>query len=297
MERYEKSGKKLFQALGESRDMQVMAEWIEKLSEPDDPVAAACSTTSMPAKSNANSWPSRISISLIGSNGGNGAGTCLGEPRMYVPEVWSICISRSRSGQPRTTCISTPFGRGRALGCISCASGSSDSATRWKIFFLASMRCGDDLKELQDLLGEVHDLDVLWTTALEIAAFPDAESRAQWRATLNAERNQRIARYREKMVGRDSLWWIWRSELPTGPQLRAAAMTRLRVLGGILILISCIRSAWPNCPFFYMTAYGLQAWCSKVRLRRIMMRRSQASVPFRTSDRGLAGPPPGLRSS
>src|SRR5260370_21572640 len=31
-----KAGKKLFQALGELRDMQVMAEWIEKLSEADD---------------------------------------------------------------------------------------------------------------------------------------------------------------------------------------------------------------------------------------------------------------------
>src|SRR5216684_3426848 len=31
-----KAGKKLFQALGELRDMQVMAEWIEKLSEAGD---------------------------------------------------------------------------------------------------------------------------------------------------------------------------------------------------------------------------------------------------------------------
>ena len=37
---------------------------------------------------------------------------------------------------------------------------------------------GDDLKELQDLLGEVHDLDVLWATAIEIQAFPDAEAAA-----------------------------------------------------------------------------------------------------------------------
>ena len=34
-----KSGRKLFQALGELRDMQVMAEWIEKLSGTGDPVA------------------------------------------------------------------------------------------------------------------------------------------------------------------------------------------------------------------------------------------------------------------
>jgi len=88
---------------------------------------------------------------------------------------------------------------------------------------------GDDLKELQDLLGEVHDLDVLWATAVEIMAFPNVESRNRWREKLNVERAKRIERYREKMVGRQPLWRVWRAELPSGPQLRAAAMSRLRV--------------------------------------------------------------------
>ena len=63
---------------------------------------------------------------------------------------------------------------------------------------------GDDLKELQDLLGEVHDLDVLWALAVErdVSAFPDVESQRRWREKLNVERAKRIARYREKMVGR-----------------------------------------------------------------------------------------------
>ncbi len=95
---------------------------------------------------------------------------------------------------------------------------------------------GGDLKELQDLLGEVHDLDVLWATAgaSEIGAFPDAESRIRWREKLDVERARRIARYREKMVGRQSLWRVWRAQLPSGAQLRRAAMGRLRVWAGYL---------------------------------------------------------------
>jgi exopolyphosphatase/guanosine-5'-triphosphate,3'-diphosphate pyrophosphatase len=87
---------------------------------------------------------------------------------------------------------------------------------------------GADLKNLQDFLGEVHDLDVLWNTAVQISAFPDMESRTRWRQMLTEERNQRLQRYRQKMVGKQSLWRIWRAELPDGPQLRAAAMSRLR---------------------------------------------------------------------
>jgi len=92
------------------------------------------------------------------------------------------------------------------------------------------------------LLGEVHDLDVLWATAQNVdqavdrnvSAFPDLESRKRWREKLTHERNRRLARYREKMVGRQSLWQVWRAELPAGPQLRAAAMSRLRMWAGYL---------------------------------------------------------------
>jgi hypothetical protein len=95
---------------------------------------------------------------------------------------------------------------------------------------------GDDLKELQDLLGEVHDLDVLWATAVEIMAFPDMESQRRWREKLNVERAKRLDReaIARRWWAAQSLWRVWRAELPSGPQLRAAAMSRLRVWAGYL---------------------------------------------------------------
>ena len=84
-----------------------------------------------------------------------------------------------------------------------------------------------DLKELQDLLGDVHDLDVLWTTATEVNAFGSVESRARWQAVVHEAREKRVERYRERMVGPASLWQVWRKDLPDGNQIQLAAKMRI----------------------------------------------------------------------
>jgi CHAD domain-containing protein len=86
-----------------------------------------------------------------------------------------------------------------------------------------------DLKEVQDLLGEVHDLDVLWNTALSCRVFPDEDAKKQWHTKILEERSRRIERYREKMVGTDSLWQSWRAGLPQGRQIQSIATRRMKV--------------------------------------------------------------------
>jgi len=87
----------------------------------------------------------------------------------------------------------------------------------------------NDLKHLQDLLGEVHDLDVLWATALSCHIFPDEASRKNWHARILAERTKRIEEYRQKAVGPDSLWNVWRAGLPQGKQIEATATLRMKL--------------------------------------------------------------------
>jgi CHAD domain-containing protein len=93
---------------------------------------------------------------------------------------------------------------------------------------------GNDLKEVQDLLGEVHDLDVLWETTVKIKAFPDIESREQWRSRTQEERGQRLNAYREKMVGSNSLWRVWRASLPRPEERRSIALERLQIWASFL---------------------------------------------------------------
>jgi CHAD domain-containing protein len=87
----------------------------------------------------------------------------------------------------------------------------------------------DDLKHMQDLLGEVHDLDVLWSTALSCRVFPDEDSRRRWHARILEERTKRIDEYRERTVGPNSLWSSWRAALPQGKRIRQIATQRMKL--------------------------------------------------------------------
>ncbi len=92
----------------------------------------------------------------------------------------------------------------------------------------------NDLKRMQDLLGEVHDLDVLWATALACRVFPDEASRRAWHSRILEERTKRIAEYHEKMVGPQSLWNIWRAGLPQGKQIQDIATRRMKLWASLL---------------------------------------------------------------
>ena len=87
----------------------------------------------------------------------------------------------------------------------------------------------NDLKEMQDVLGEVHDLDVLWATANSCHVFPDQDSRQRWHQRILSERAKRIERYRKKMIGPASLWQVWRAALPQGRQIQALATRRMKL--------------------------------------------------------------------
>ncbi len=92
----------------------------------------------------------------------------------------------------------------------------------------------NDLKELQDVLGEVHDLDILWQAAIHFKAFPDAESRLRWRSRIEHERGQRVEAYRARMLGSNSLWKAWRAGLPQPEELRSLGLERLQIWASFL---------------------------------------------------------------
>jgi exopolyphosphatase/guanosine-5'-triphosphate,3'-diphosphate pyrophosphatase len=234
-----KSGKKLFQALGELRDMQVMQEWIEKLSDgaetASDPVVVKLlnHVHAREAECKQLAWKD------------------LQQFDRKKWRQWSRTLpgraSRLRPGSVAYQHLALEkWTDGYELHKRAVRTRSQVALHALRIGikrfrytvenFLPAQHAiwGRDLKELQDLLGEIHDLDILWATAMEILAFPDVDSRARWRERITRERKQRVDRYWEMMIGRQSLWQVWRAALPSGPQLRAAAMNRLQVWAGFL---------------------------------------------------------------
>ncbi|MGA9883414.1 MAG: CHAD domain-containing protein [Candidatus Acidiferrales bacterium] len=80
----------------------------------------------------------------------------------------------------------------------------------------------DDLKRVQDLLGEVHDLDVLRTAIRHDAGQFGSPAVAGWNKKIDGERKSRLAEVNAKLHGPQSLWLTWRAGFPLGHSLAGA---------------------------------------------------------------------------
>jgi len=229
-----KAGRQLFRELGELRDMQVMEEWVRSLGNPDDPGAALLQF-------------------LAGREAHlkQQAAQALQDFDRKQWKRWIIFLPRRAARMRTGSALFKHLALERwteayRLHHLALRSRSHVAFHRLRIGlkrfryivenFLPEQHAAwsDDLKELQDLLGEVHDLDVLWTTALQVNAFPEADARSKWHSRIDEERTRRVDKYRSKMLGKSSLWRIWRSELPVGKQIESAALSRLKLWASLL---------------------------------------------------------------
>jgi CHAD domain-containing protein/HD superfamily phosphodiesterase len=255
-----KAGKRLFQRLGALRDVQVMMEWVEKLHPAETSVKpASVERALLPAKPpaqqenvpapNSSDLPAQALLKILAAREQEQkleARAALEEFDRKKWRQWSNSLParavRLRPG--------SPLFRHLALERWTTAHELHNRAlrNRSQVAFHA-LRIGikrfryivenflpaehklwsNDLKEMQDVLGEVHDLDVLWATAVSCHAFGYEASRRSWHQQILAERTKRIDLYRSKMVGPDSLWSVWRAALPQGKQIQVLATSRMKL--------------------------------------------------------------------
>ncbi len=261
-----KAGKRLFQRLGDLRDIQIMMEWIEKLEPAETHVDAGDPSASLRAGSSA---------LLPSASNGESVPDSHAAADPAAEALVKILTAREREQKPEAHAALEGFDRKQwrhwskslparaARFRLGSALFKHLALERWtaarelqnhalrnrsQVAF-HSLRIGikrfryivenflpaehkawsNDLKEMQDLLGEVHDLDVLWNTAVSCQVFPDQDSRKRWRERIVSERTKRTDLYRAKMVGPDSLWHVWRAALPQGKQIQALATRRMKL--------------------------------------------------------------------
>jgi CHAD domain-containing protein len=262
-----KAGKALFQRLGNLRDVQIMMEWIEKLElHPreqqrsadeascdansggadsglcgQDPSATGAETTAL--------HPGQALMNILRARETQHKHKARAALAEFDQKQW---LKWSRSLPVRAARVRSGSAVFKHLALERCTAARELHTTamrnRSQVAF-HTLRIGikrfryivenflpaehklwsNDLKHMQDLLGEVHDLDVLWATAISCHVFPDETSRKEWHARIVEERSKRIEEYRSKTVGAESLWNTWRAGLPQGMQIQAIATQRMKL--------------------------------------------------------------------
>jgi CHAD domain-containing protein len=233
--RMRKEGKRVFSSLGDLRDCQVMMDWIKKLSEPGDPVGQ---------KLLADATAREQALKAV-------AGDSLAKFDTRAWEKWTELLSgRIRRFRPDSEIFQgialERWEHARELHRAAMRSRSKVALHRLRIGvkkfryvvenFLPKIheQIGDEMKAVQDVLGEVHDLDVLWDTSIRIHAFEAPEQRLRWSGRIAEERRQRVENYKQRAQGAESIWLKWRALLPDDDHAEHATMRRLQAWASVL---------------------------------------------------------------
>lgn len=231
-----KAAGRLFQPLGDLRDLQVAAGWLRQLAPVGDPVRARL-------------------LDLLAAREHDAIAQAAAALKIFDRKQWKQWSRRLPARSRRIP----PEGRAfrhialerwteaHALHLRAARTRAQAALHRLRIGvkkfrysvenFLPSLHgeIGAGLKRVQDLLGEIHDLDVLRPLLRQAREVYDPDAPARWRNRIAQARRERLLQYRALTRGDDSLWPLWRSKLPAaGAELEADAFAKLRAWASFL---------------------------------------------------------------
>jgi CHAD domain-containing protein len=230
-----KASRKLFRQLGALRDAQVLTGWVTKLGLADSPLTAAIreglADREHEAKKNA-----ATAVAAFDGPRWSDLRRVLRKRRGLVPPDGPAARSLALESYEKAYALHEGARRSRSVASWH-ALRMGIKLFRYTLEGLLPQRhaeWSDELRSLQDLLGEVHDLDQLALLLKEKKASGDDTSHMQWREAIERERSGRLRAYRQATRGRHGPWQKWRAGLPQESQLGAVGLARLNATAAAL---------------------------------------------------------------
>lgn len=224
-----KAARKLFRALGALRDAQVIDEWVQKLAPETDPVHAHLQAAFAAGEPAMREQALRAAAKFDEKSWRRLARTLRHRGRLVPPgSLAAECVALERFEGAKEL-------HAKAL--------RTEKPRPWHALRIGVKRFrytvehfhpekhaewSDNLKRIQDLLGEIHDLDVLLGMVDKSDSIETEDSLKLWHEVIARERNERLETYRQLTLGKTSLWNVWRAGLPTNGRVEAAAQARMR---------------------------------------------------------------------
>jgi CHAD domain-containing protein len=218
-----KSSRELFQALGDLRDTQVESSWVKKLGNPGDPLRKQMLRVLSQQQRKHRRFASRALDD-------------------FDRKAWCRW-SRKLSSKARFFPVGSVVYQRLALARLEQAvelyglARKKRSSVAWHRLRIGIKHFryivenflphryevwAEDLKRMQDLLGDVHDLDVLRSEIRRQASILSMAGSAQWLARIRSERKARLDEFLAKASAKDSPWVVWRAGFQWGHALVAA---------------------------------------------------------------------------
>ncbi|HYL64226.1 MAG TPA: CHAD domain-containing protein [Candidatus Methylomirabilis sp.] len=224
-----KVARRLFRGLGAWRDAQVLEDWIKKLIPESDPLGTRLLSSLAADEKQRSETALRVAAKFDDKQwielerqlrkrsrlipAGSLAAECLALERFEEAKELHNRALRTEKAKPwHALRIGVKRFRYTVEGLL------PDHYAAWS----------ENLKRIQDLLGDIHDLDVFQEKLGSEDSGAAAESMRACEERAARERSARIETYRQLTLGKTSLWHEWRHNLPYGQRLEAAVTARIR---------------------------------------------------------------------
>jgi CHAD domain-containing protein len=207
-----KESRKLFHALGELRDTQVEQEWLKKLSATGDPVRKHLLKVLAQAQKE-HRVKGRRALADFDRKGWRKSTQRLRGKAQFFP-LDSVVFQRlalTRLSEAAELYERARRGRSRIAWHRLRIGLKGFRYTLENFMPQRYQPWSEDLKHIQDLLGEVHDLDVLRAVIRRQRAKLAEADVQQWFERIEEARRARLEKFRSVVAGKGSLWMVWRA--------------------------------------------------------------------------------------